>query len=69
MAIDVNPQGTRLFVHEMPVKREPGHFAAKDNRIRVIDLKTNKTERVKISRTTAGDGNGVLERWEAALCV
>ena len=41
MAIDVNPQGTRLFVHEMPVKREPGRFVAKDNRIKVIDLKTN----------------------------
>lgn len=46
MAIDVNGQGTRLFVHEMPVKREPGKFAAQPNRIRVIDLKTNKTERV-----------------------
>ena len=46
MAIDVNPQGTRLFVHEMPVKREPGKFTAQQNRIRVIDLKTNKTERV-----------------------
>jgi len=46
MAIDVNAQGTRLFVHEMPVKREPGKFAAQPNRIRVIDLKTNKTERV-----------------------
>jgi DNA-binding beta-propeller fold protein YncE len=46
MAIDVNAQGSRLFVHEMPVKREPGKFAAQPNRIRVIDLKTNKTERV-----------------------
>lgn len=42
MAIDVNPQGTRLFIHEMPVKREPGRFVAKENRIKVIDLKTNK---------------------------
>ena len=42
MAIDINPQGTRLFVHEMPVKREPGRFVAKDNRIKVVDLKTNK---------------------------
>jgi len=46
MAIDVNAQGTRLFVHEMPVKREPGKFVAQPNRIRVIDLKTNRTERV-----------------------
>lgn len=46
MAIDVNAQGTRLFVHEMPVKRETGKFAAQPNRIRIIDLKTNKTERV-----------------------
>jgi DNA-binding beta-propeller fold protein YncE len=44
MAIDVNPQGTRLFIHEMPVKREPGRFVAKENRIRVIDLKTNKVQ-------------------------
>ncbi|NOT54848.1 MAG: hypothetical protein HOP18_09610 [Deltaproteobacteria bacterium] len=42
MAIDVNAQGTRLFVHEMPVKQEPGRFVAKDNRIKVFDLKTNK---------------------------
>jgi DNA-binding beta-propeller fold protein YncE len=46
MAIDVDAQGKRLFVHEMPVKREPGKFAAQPNRIRVIDLKNNKTERV-----------------------
>ncbi len=46
MAIDVNAQGTRLFVHEMPVKREAGKFTAQANRIRIIDLKTNKTERV-----------------------
>jgi hypothetical protein len=42
MAIDVNPQGTRLFIHEMPVKREPGRFVAKENRIKVVDLTTNK---------------------------
>jgi DNA-binding beta-propeller fold protein YncE len=41
MAIDVNPQGTRLFIHEMPVKKDMGSYEAKENRIRVMDLETN----------------------------
>ena len=45
MAIDVNTQGTRLFIHEMPVKKGLGSYAAQENRIRVIDLDTNKTIR------------------------
>lgn len=45
MAIDVNTQGTRLFVHEMPVKKGVGSYEAQENRIRVIDLDTNKTIR------------------------
>jgi hypothetical protein len=45
MAIDVNVQGTRLFIHEMPVKKGVGSYAAQENRIRVIDLETNKTIR------------------------
>lgn len=43
MAIDVNAQGTRLFVHEMPVVQELGRYTAQENRIRVIDLETNET--------------------------
>jgi DNA-binding beta-propeller fold protein YncE len=43
MAIEVNPEGSRLFVHEVPVKKAPGHYEALPNRIRVIDLKTNTT--------------------------
>lgn len=42
MAIDVNPQGNRLFIHEMPVKKSPGRYDAKENRIKVIDLDNNK---------------------------
>ncbi len=45
MAIDVNAQGTRLFIHEMPVKKGVGSYEAEDNRIRVIDLDANKTLR------------------------
>lgn len=40
-AIDVNPQGTRLYIHEMPIKRELGRYEIQENRIRVIDLDTN----------------------------
>lgn len=43
MAIDVNVQGTRLFVHEMPIAQDLGRYAAQENRIRVIDLETNET--------------------------
>ena len=43
MAIDVNTQGTRLFVHEMPIQQDMGRYTAQDNRIRVIDLETNET--------------------------
>ncbi len=42
MAIEVNPQGTRLYIHEMPLKKEPGRYELQDNRIRVIDLETNQ---------------------------
>jgi DNA-binding beta-propeller fold protein YncE len=45
MAIDVNAQGNRLFVHEMPLKKGLGHYEAQENRIRVIDLNTNKVEK------------------------
>jgi len=45
MAIDVNVQGTHLFIHEMPVKKNVGSYEAQENRIRVIDLDTNKTVR------------------------
>ncbi|MGE0821027.1 MAG: hypothetical protein AB7G75_29195 [Candidatus Binatia bacterium] len=45
MAIDVNARGSRLFIHEMPVQKEPGRFIAKENRIRVIDLEKNATLR------------------------
>jgi DNA-binding beta-propeller fold protein YncE len=41
-AIDVNPQGTRLYIHEMPLKKSLGSYEIQDNRIRVIDLDTNK---------------------------
>ena len=43
MAIDVNTQGTRLFVHEMPIKQDLGRYTAQENRIRVINLETNET--------------------------
>ncbi len=43
MAIDVNAQGNRLFIHEMPVKKELGKYEAVDNRIRVINLDTQET--------------------------
>jgi DNA-binding beta-propeller fold protein YncE len=42
MAIDVNPQGTRLFIYEMPLKKGVGHYEAEEPRIRVMDLETNK---------------------------
>jgi DNA-binding beta-propeller fold protein YncE len=43
MALEVNPAGSHLFVHEMPVKKAPGRYEALPNRIRVIDLQTQKT--------------------------
>ena len=43
MAIDVNTQGTRLFVHEMPIKKDLGRYTSLENRIRVINLETNET--------------------------
>lgn len=43
MAIDVNAQGNRLFIHEMPLQKEQGSYTALDNRIRVIDLDTQQT--------------------------
>jgi len=42
MAIDINPQGTRLFIYEMPLKKGMGQYEAEDTRIQVIDLETNK---------------------------
>ncbi|HXG22792.1 MAG TPA: hypothetical protein VNN62_27425 [Methylomirabilota bacterium] len=45
MAIDVNAQGSRLFIHEMPVKKDVGSYEAQENRVRVIDLSTNTTVR------------------------
>jgi DNA-binding beta-propeller fold protein YncE len=45
MAIDVNPQGNRLYIHEMPLKSSLGRYELQDNRIRVIDLDTNKVLR------------------------
>jgi DNA-binding beta-propeller fold protein YncE len=42
MAIDVNPQGTRLFIYEMPLKKGVGRYEAEETRIRVMDLETNK---------------------------
>jgi len=45
-AIDVNPQGNRLYIHEMPLKKELGRYKIQDNRIRVIDLETNKVVNV-----------------------
>src|SRR5213083_1624724 len=34
MAIDVNPQGTRLFIYEMPLKKGVGRYEAEEPRIR-----------------------------------
>lgn len=45
IAIDVSAQGDRLFVHEMPLQKDQGSYAALDNRIRVIDLNTQQTVR------------------------
>jgi hypothetical protein len=43
MAIDVNPQGNRLYIHEMPLKKQLGSYQMQDPRVRVVDLETNKT--------------------------
>ncbi|MEW6297517.1 MAG: hypothetical protein AB1671_07230 [Thermodesulfobacteriota bacterium] len=40
-AIDVNPQGNRLYIHEMPIRKELGRYEIQGNRIKVIDLDTN----------------------------
>lgn len=40
-AIDVNPQGNRLYIHEMPIRKELGRYEIQENRIKVIDLDTN----------------------------
>lgn len=45
MEIDVSAQGDRLFVHERPLQKDQGSYAALDNRIRVIDLNTQQTVR------------------------
>ncbi len=42
MAIDVNAQGTKLFIYEMPLKKGLGRYDAEETRIRVMDLETNK---------------------------
>jgi WD40 repeat protein len=46
MAVDVNAQGTRLYIHEMPLKTSPGRYEMQDTRIRVVDLTTNKVRKV-----------------------
>ena len=46
MATDVNTQGTRLYIHEMPLKTSQGRYEIQDTRIRVIDLTTNKVVKV-----------------------
>jgi YVTN family beta-propeller protein len=46
MATDVNTQGTRLYIHEMPLKMSLGRYEMQDTRIRVIDLTTNKVMKV-----------------------
>lgn len=43
MAVDVSLQGDRLFIHEMPLKKDLGNFEILENRIRVVDLDTNET--------------------------
>src|SRR5207253_6595297 len=55
MAIDATPQGTRLYIHEMPLKKEPGRYELQDNRIRVIDLETNQVVKTfKVPRQIMG---------------
>ena len=46
MATDVNTQGTRLYIHEMPLKTSQGRYEIQETRIRVIDLTTNKVLKV-----------------------
>jgi DNA-binding beta-propeller fold protein YncE len=46
MAVDVNPQGNRLYIHEMPLKKSLGRYDMQDTRIRVIDLDTTKVVKV-----------------------
>ncbi len=46
MAIDVNPQGNRLYIYEMPLKKDLGRYEILQTRIRVIDLDTNKVVKV-----------------------
>lgn len=43
MAIDINSQGNRLFIHEMPVAKGQGKYEAVDNRIRIVNLDTQET--------------------------
>ncbi len=45
MAIDINAQGNRLFIHEMPVKKGQGRYEAVENRVRIINLDTQETLR------------------------
>jgi len=46
MAVDVNPQGNRLYIHEMPLKQSLGRYDMQDTRVRVIDLETAQTVNV-----------------------
>jgi len=43
MSIDVSPQGNRLYIYEMPLKKSLGRYDIQDTRVRVIDLDTNET--------------------------
>jgi WD40 repeat protein len=46
MAIDVNPQGNRLYIHETPLKKDLGSYEILEPRIRVIDLDTNQVAKI-----------------------
>ncbi len=46
MAVDVNPDGDRLYIHEMPLKKDLGTYEMLETRIRVVDLETNTVKQV-----------------------
>ena len=66
MAIDVNAQGNRLFIHEMPLQKEQGSYTALDNRIRV-NRSRYPADAAHLSRSPPGDVAGHLQRRYAAV--
>ena len=66
MAVEVNPAGDRLYIHEMPLKKDLGTYEMLETRIRVVDLETNTVKQV-FSRAPTGDGSGGISGREKAV--